>query len=238
MVHGRGSDDEQCSLVVLPLTRESVSARLVISRICAICLALFMSGPFTANAAVFIPESSMPRGLKLLTSGLIFHNGQESANWFIYRPGKPTRLTIPAINVDSAVQQVGLTANGAMDVPSNVIDVGWYEFGRNPGDIGSAVIAGHFDGKKGERGVFTNLDKLKPGNKIFVEDEKGMTITFVVRESRKYDPAENAADVFSSSDGRAHLNLITCDGVWDEAQNSYSNRLIVFTDKEGENNQL
>ncbi|MFZ2299818.1 MAG: class F sortase [Candidatus Moraniibacteriota bacterium] len=56
----------------------------------------------------------------------------------------------------------------------------------------------------------------------------------MVRESRSFDPDADALDVFSSDDGKAHLNLITCEGVWDKASKRYSKRLVVFTDKEEE----
>jgi sortase A len=148
--------------------------------------------------------------------------------------GGPVRLTIPGINVDAAVEYVGLTSDGAMDVPGNTRNAGWYKLGPNPGQAGSAVIAGHLDGKKGEPGVFNNLATLKPGDKLSVIDDQGVTTTFVVRESRRYDPEADASEVFGSSDGQAHLNLITCEGVWNETQQSYSDRLVVFTDKETE----
>lgn len=140
----------------------------------------------------------------------------------------PARLKIPSINVDSAIENVGLTPKGAMDVPSKTSDVGWYSFGVRPGERGSAVIAGHLDGLNGEKAVFANLDKLKEGDKIYVQDGNGKIITFVVRKSRTYDLG-HADDAFSPSEN-AHLNLITCDGVWDEVRKGYSKRLVVFAD--------
>jgi len=143
-------------------------------------------------------------------------------------PGLPVRLTIPTINVNAAIQQIGVTSKGEMEVPSNSIDVGWFKLGPRPGDMGSAVIAGHFDGENGKAGVFINLYKLKEGDKLYIEDDKGTSTTFTVRQSRTYDPGY-AEEVFSSNDS-AHLNLITCDGIWDGVKKSYSKRLVVFTD--------
>ncbi len=141
--------------------------------------------------------------------------------------GLPVRLIIPAINVNAAVQYVSVTPRGAMEVPNNTVDVGWFKIGPRPGEKGSAVIAGHFDGQHGEPGVFTNLYQLKAGDKVYIQDNKGY-IPFVVRESRLYDPGY-ADDVFSGNDS-AHVNLITCDGVWDGTKKSYSKRLVVFAD--------
>lgn len=142
--------------------------------------------------------------------------------------GVPVRLTIPAINVNANIQSVGVTQSGDMEVPDNAIDVGWFKVGPHPGEKGSGVIAGHVDGENGEAGVFANLNMIKKGEKVYVKNDKGMTITFTVRESRVYDPGY-AEDVFSSNDG-AHLNLITCDGIWDGEKKSFSKRLVVFTD--------
>ncbi len=69
---------------------------------------------------------------------------------------------------------------------------------------------------------------LKEGDKLYIQDAKGTAIAFVVRKSRTYDSG-NTEDVFTRNDS-AHLNLITCDGVWDVAKKSYNKRLVVFAD--------
>jgi len=145
--------------------------------------------------------------------------------------GLPIRIKIPKIHVDAAVQYLGLTPEGAMDVPSNSIDVGWFKLGTRPGDLGSAVIAGHFDSQNGSPGVFAQLHKLKPEDELIVVDDKGASISYKVRESRTYNPKDDVPGVFNQSDGM-HLNLITCDGIWDNGQKSYSKRLVVFADAE------
>jgi len=141
----------------------------------------------------------------------------------------PVHLIIPALNVNAAIQSVGVNNKGEMDVPSNTVDVGWFRLGTLPGKPGSAVIDGHFDGENGEATVFADLYKLKKGDKLYIKDNKGASTTFIVRESRTYDVGY-AEDVFSSNDGGVHLNLITCDGVWDGVKKSYTKRLVVFTD--------
>jgi sortase A len=147
--------------------------------------------------------------------------------------GLPVRLKIPKIDVDSAVESVEFTSDGAMDVPKVVGDVGWFSLGQRPGENGTAVIDGHYGILKGGKAsVFDNLYLLREGDKIYIQDDKGATVSFVVSESKRYDPKASASNVFSSNDGNSHLNLITCEGTWDEASKSYSKRLVVFTDKE------
>ena len=146
-------------------------------------------------------------------------------------PGLPVHLKIPSINVDAAIESVGITSQGDMAVPKSPANAAWYNRGPHPGERGSSVIDGHFGYKDNIPAVFDNLSKLRSGDKIYVEDEKGATNTFVVSKSRSYDPSANDSDVFVSSDGKAHLNLITCEGAWNAALKSYSNRLVVFADK-------
>lgn len=144
----------------------------------------------------------------------------------------PIRIKIPSIIIDAAIEHKGVTPDGEMDVPKGPATVSWFNLGPKPGDKGSAVISGHYGWKNGIPAVFDNLYKLKPGDKLYIDNEKGETMTFVVRELRRYGEHQNAADIFSSDDGKSHLNLITCEGVWNAASKSYSKRLIVFTDKE------
>lgn len=147
--------------------------------------------------------------------------------------GLPVRLKIPAIEVDAAVEQVGLTPGGAMDTPKGRREVAWFNEGARPGEVGSAVMTGHYGTwKNGQGSVFDNLHKLNAGDKISVEDDKGAITTFIVREIRSYNPNADASDIFGSSDDNAHLNLITCEGTWNKDSKSYSERLVVFADKE------
>ncbi len=145
--------------------------------------------------------------------------------------GVPISIQIPSIKVDAKIERVAKTIAGAMDVPKLPANVGWYELGPRPGEVGSATIAGHFDNIYGLPAVFANLAKIKPGNEVNVTDDGGVVIVFVVREVKELNANADATDVFSSTDGRSHLNLITCDGVWDKKASEYTSRLVVFADK-------
>jgi LPXTG-site transpeptidase (sortase) family protein len=176
----------------------------------------------------FVLKNPAQHGPTSLTTNTVTPPKQEKVN-----PGLPVRLKIPKINVDAVVEYVGLTSQGDMGAPKGPDGVAWYKLGPRPGDNGSAVMAGHYGRwKNGQGSVFDNLSKLIKGDNLYVIDEKGATTTFVVRELRTYNPNDDHAEVFISKDGKAHLSLITCEGVWNEAQKTYSNRLVVFTDKE------
>jgi LPXTG-site transpeptidase (sortase) family protein len=144
----------------------------------------------------------------------------------------PINLKIPSINVDSNIDPMGITKEGAMDSPAGHSNTGWYKLGPIPGEVGSSVIDGHSGFKGGVAAVFDNLYKIKIGDKVNVLNDKGVTIVFIVRKISKYDPNADATKVFTSTDGKAHLNLITCTGTWNSLLKSHNSRLVVFTDKE------
>lgn len=184
----------------------------------------------SCSTAVIIPAASPSAA-----SATLQESSASSTLTLLQKEMKPllwtSRLRIPQINVDAPIEQVGLTSDGIMDSPIGPDETGWYSLGPKPGDSGSAVIDGHSGWKNNIPAVFDNLHKLSKGDKIYVENEKGAVVTFVVREIRKYNPTADASDVFWSTDGKAHLNLITCEGTWDKISRSSSQRLIVFADK-------
>ena len=199
-------------------------------------LTLFLGGVFLAIIFYFIPIFPTQNSLILPIQkvSLISENSFSTSTPEpeVISFGLPVHIKIPKINVDSSIESVGLTPNGAMDVPKSQETVGWFELGTHPGENGSAVMAGHYGIKNGIGSVFDKLYQLRPGDKIFVEDDKGALSTFVVSGNRRYDPTDNALAVFSSSDGKSHLNLITCEGNWNMDTETYSKRLVVFADKE------
>ncbi len=145
--------------------------------------------------------------------------------------GLPLRLKIPSIRVNATIRYVGLALDGAMGVPKLPRDAAWYMYGPRPGEEGNAVIDGHVNWLYGATGVFQNLKDVKVGELITVQDDHGMETSFIVRGSRAYAQFEDATTVFRSDDGKAHLNLITCDGMWDKMTHAYTKRLVVFSDK-------
>jgi len=142
----------------------------------------------------------------------------------------PVRLYIPKIKVDATIEQVGLTTGGAMAAPSGPKTVAWFALGPRPGQVGSAVIAGHY-GYKRSSAAFDNLFKIRKGDIIYTVDDTGKYYGFSVLSARLYPSSSNDSIVFNSGDGRKYLNLITCEGTWDAATKNYSNRRVVFTER-------
>jgi sortase (surface protein transpeptidase) len=145
-------------------------------------------------------------------------------------PYEPARLKIPSIKVSAKIQNVGEGKSGNMAVPSNFTDVGWYRSGTVPGEVGSAVMDGHVDNALALPGVFKHLGELEIGDEVDVVNNEGKTLHFRVTGVDTYEEsAAPISQIFSSTDGLAHLNLITCTGDWIQEDKSYNERLVVYT---------
>ena len=169
----------------------------------------------------------VPNNVKLAGGTASVFEGRQQT-----RLGLPLRLKIPVINVDTLIENGGVTSDGSMEAPRVPENVVWYSLGPRPGENGTAVIAGHFGWKDDVPSVFDNLSKLSKGDLLYVENDAGITTMFVVRDVKTYDSNADTSEVFTSSDGKSHLNLITCEGTWDTISKSYPRRLVVFTDSQ------
>jgi sortase (surface protein transpeptidase) len=142
----------------------------------------------------------------------------------------PHRIVIPAIGVDADVIDLGVNANGTMEVPTDFAQTGWFTPGPRPGRVGPAVIAGHVDSRDGPA-VFFRLTELEAGDLIEVHSDDGEVVTFEVRELEQHPkdafPTER---VYSGTPG-PELRLITCGGVFDHAERSYRDNIIVYAER-------
>ncbi|UXH42445.1 class F sortase [Rossellomorea vietnamensis] len=141
----------------------------------------------------------------------------------------PATIEIPAIDVSTSIEAVGLKENGEMAVTESFETTAWYEGGYKPGEPGNAVIGGHVDSRNGPA-VFYKLNKLSKGDEIIVKNKEGEKRTFVVMEKKEY-PWDDAPlkSIFGYSPASS-LNLITCTGDFDHSARNYSKRLVVYTE--------
>lgn len=139
----------------------------------------------------------------------------------------PAGISIPAIDVDARVTELGLKSDRSVEVPSDFDLSGWVRHTPRPGELGSWVIVGHIDSTSGPA-VFFRLDELTAGDEIHVRGEEGERVTFVVDRIRQYAKAEFPfRDVFGYV-RRPGLRLITCGGPFDEVAGSYEDNVVVY----------
>ncbi len=147
----------------------------------------------------------------------------------------PINIKIPEINLIANIASVGLINDNTLDVAKDFADVWWYNLNSKPGEIGSAVIDGHYGWKKSVWWVFNDLDKLKIWDDIYIKDDNWNLINFVVKSSKIYSEYGDTSDIFNSTDWKSHLNLISCYGPWDNTKKAYPSRIVIFTDKKIKN---
>lgn len=142
----------------------------------------------------------------------------------------PVRILIPRLSVDASVEFVGLTLRGTMGAPSSYARAGWYGYGTAPGHNGSAVIDGHIDDGFGLPGVFAHLKDIVIGDDIIVETRGGTRLHFTVTGIQIYPQDDAPTDLIFGRNDKARLNLVTCEGRWSRAADTYAERLVVFTE--------
>lgn len=144
----------------------------------------------------------------------------------------PVSVAVPAIALESPLIDLGIEADGTMEVPVDFDDVGWFTGGGRPGGAGPTVIAAHVDSPTGPA-AFIDLDQLVVGDAVTVTGADGTAHDYVVTRVEQY--AKNAfptAEVFGAS-ARDELRLITCTGVFDPGASSYVDNLVVYAEPAG-----
>ena len=144
------------------------------------------------------------------------------------RTPRPVEIAIPAIDVRTSVEVVGLDERDQVEVPYDVMQAGWYRFSAKPGSgEGSTVIVGHVDGVDQGAGAFYDLRQLRPGDTVKVTraDDRTVTYEVVAREIFAKDRVP-LRELFSRS-GPERLTLITCGGPFDPASLEYTDNVVV-----------
>jgi len=140
---------------------------------------------------------------------------------------RPVALAIPAIGVRTALERLGRTPQGTLQVPASTTEAGWYTGSPRPGEIGSAIIAGHIDSTQGP-GVFFRLRVLRPGDLVYVRRSDGTLVVFRVYAERMYAKTRFPTERVYGPAPDAELHLITCGGVFDPATGSYLSNVVVY----------
>ena len=175
------------------------------------------TAPEPSSAAVVIEPSPSPSALVLPPGPVVM------------AASVPLALQIPAIAVDTGLLQLGLLADGSMEVPPDGASAGWYDGAPTPGELGPAVIAGHVDWVTGP-GVFYDLAGLAAGDEVRVTRTDGTVAVFVVTAVEEYAKDEFPTDRVYGDIDHAGLRLITCGGSWNAETRHYESNTVVFAE--------
>ncbi|CAN5610577.1 hypothetical protein BH24ACT15_BH24ACT15_29500 [soil metagenome] len=136
----------------------------------------------------------------------------------------PVSVHIPAIGVNAPVIALATDPSGALAVPTDFSQTGWWTGGPEPGEPGPAVVVGHVDSYVGPA-VFFNLRTLTDGDRINIARADGSTAIFEVRGAVQALKSAFPTDLVYGQTSDSQLRLVTCDG--DFANGSYLGNLIV-----------
>ena len=139
----------------------------------------------------------------------------------------PVSLTIPLIGVQTQLITLGLTASGALQVPSTTSVAGWYTGSPRPGAIGPAIIVGHIDSISGP-GIFFRLSQLRPGDKVYVRRADGTLVEFSVTSVQTYLKDHFPTEAVYGAVPDPELRLITCGGAFDPDTGHYLSNVVVY----------
>jgi sortase (surface protein transpeptidase) len=147
----------------------------------------------------------------------------------------PTRIDIPAIGVASGLVDLGLNADGTVEVPPLAKDssAGWYHDSPTPGELGPSLLLGHVDSAEYGPAVFFRLGDLRPGDEASVTRTDGTVAVFTIDRVASY-PKDSfpTLEVYGNTD-RAELRLITCGGDFDASARNYLDNIVVYASLTG-----
>ena len=104
---------------------------------------------------------------------------------------------------------------------------GNYAAGPSPGEIGTAVLAGHADTPRGTA-VFFRLATLTPGQTITIEREDGHTAHFTIDAVESHPKDAFPSNRVYAPANRPELRLITCGGAFLRDRGGYQDNTVVF----------
>ncbi len=140
---------------------------------------------------------------------------------------RPASITLPSIQVESSLVDLGINGDGSIQVPTDWARAGWLTTSPAPGQRGPAVIAGHVDSPGGPA-VFARLRQLAVGDPVVVTLRDGSQVTFTVDGVQQFAKAEFPTQpTYGPVPGPA-LRLITCDGPYVRSAGGYQDNLVVF----------
>lgn len=121
------------------------------------------------------------------------------------------------------------SVNGALTVPDDPQQVGWWVGSALPGSrSGTTVIDGHIDSATAGVGALIHLSDLVPGDRLSIVGSTGKTLDYDVSARRVYAKNAGLPPSLFTAGGPEHLLLISCGGPFDSARGSYEDNIVVF----------
>jgi hypothetical protein len=145
----------------------------------------------------------------------------------------PVSISIPAIGVAAKLMEVGLNADGTIQVPPLndpplSDEAAWYKYSPTPGQPGPSIIEGHVNSASEGPLVFFRLGALKPGDLVNVTLADRQVAVFKISAVRSYLKSQFPTSTIYGFTDYPSLRLITCGGSFDEQSGHYLSNVVVF----------
>ncbi|MER2134667.1 MAG: class F sortase [Arthrobacter sp.] len=139
----------------------------------------------------------------------------------------PVRVQVEGTGIDLEVVPVGVEDNGAMTIPDNHAQAGWYEYGPAPGsDEGSSVLAAHVDSQT-EVLPIAGLRNVAPGTRVLVTREDSSQVVYETRQVENIAKRSLDGHRLFDRTGEHVLKLVTCGGKWLDTENDYEDNVVL-----------
>ena len=183
----------------------------------------------TASAAPSTPAAAVPPAASGSASGASPSEIpiRQATPEAVEVPAQPVRVQVEGTGIDLEVVPTGVEDNGAMTIPDNHYQAGWYRYGPHPGDpAGSAVLAAHVDSRT-EALPIAGLKDVPPGTKVTVTLEDGSAVVY--QTEKVENMAKRSLDGHRLFDraGAPLLKLVTCGGRWLDTEDDYEDNVVL-----------
>lgn len=178
------------------------------------------AGPTTTGSPTGSPQASTG------SAGSAGSNGPTIA---ADRSFEPTMVRVPAIGVSAPVVPTSVDGRGALGIPEDPREVGWWSGGAAPGSpYGTTLLAGHVDSASKGLGSLVDLSRAPIGARVTVTGADGTSQAYRVVARRSYPKATLPTRELFRQDVPARLLLVTCGGQFDRSTGHYERNVVVF----------
>ena len=141
----------------------------------------------------------------------------------------PKYLIVDDLGIKARVRQQGRDKTGAVGVPNNVFDVGWFTESAKPGTAGAAFFDGHVAGYT-SHGSLYDLKNAEAGTEIRVimGDDTEIKYRIVSKDFFPEGDVDMVKALSPIQQDKFGLNIMTCAGNFDARSDSYAERLVVY----------
>ena len=143
----------------------------------------------------------------------------------------PVRISIPALGLDSVIEDTGYDATHTMEIVPSAEIISWLRESAIPSNNGNAILGGH-NKWRGNICPLYDLDTLEIGEEMKIEYEGGLCLKFKLESVFVYALATAPAGQIMNVGGEARVTIITCKPPYNPKIGTSDNRIVAIFKEE------